>query len=76
MRKRKMSCALSRCFIERWQKNSKLAGCSNAVFFPWTFLISPVAINQLAHGNRTGMAVLDALQSATAANGMASTLPP
>jgi len=24
------------------------SGCSNAVFFPWTLLISPVAINQLA----------------------------
>jgi hypothetical protein len=30
----------------RWQKNSKIAGCSNAVSFPWTLPISPVAINQ------------------------------
>ena len=76
MRKRKTSCALLQRSIARWQKNSKLAGCSNAVFFSWTLLISPVAINQLAQGNRTGMAVLDALQSATAANGRASSLPP
>jgi len=76
MRKRKTSCALSRCFIGRWQKNSKLAGCSNAVFFSRTLLISPVAINQLAQSNRTGMAVLDALQSATDSNGMAFSLPP
>jgi hypothetical protein len=43
MPRHKTLCALSHCFIARWQKKSKIADCLSTVFLPCTllFLIAP-----------------------------------
>ena len=46
MRKRKTSCVPLQRSTASWQKNSKIAGCSKAVSFPWALPIFPAAIDQ------------------------------